>query len=40
VPLVGNGERPTLAWHFTITQARRKLRHLYRPLLSCSFQTP
>ncbi len=24
-----NAERPTITWHFTTTQARRKLKHLY-----------
>ena len=24
-----NQERPTLAWHVTLAQARRKLKHLY-----------
>ena len=24
-----NRERPTIKWHFTTVQARRKLRHLY-----------
>jgi hypothetical protein len=25
-----NRERPTVKWHFTTAQARRKLKHLYR----------
>jgi DDE superfamily endonuclease len=35
-----NHERPTVAWHFTTAQARRKLRHLYpEPISTVRFAT-